>query len=890
MKIKNIKINNYLLFTFLFFITAALCFIQFPIYGKSFLVGDGLQEHTTFLAFYGGWLREILFNFIHGNFRIPTFSFSLGFGADVISTLSWFCVGDPINLIAVFFPKSAAYFLFVFLAFVRLWLLGVSFIFYCNKHNFSKNASAFGAVAYSLCGYALCVGIRHPYFLNPMIYLPLLCLGIDRILNKEKPFLFIVSTFLSCISNYYFFYMLSIFIFIYALVRFFFSENEISIKGFAAVFLKTLCFYFIGVAMAAFILLPNVYGFLNASRTTQKIDVPLLRSLRYYVGFFCSPVAPIPFGGSYGILGFSVPIFLVTVFVFSLKDKISQQFKIFIAIGLVFFFFPFFAHMMNGFNYLSNRWAFAFAFPVCTAFAYGFPILCKSNKKEIKIPLFIVILQNIIVLAACLLISKLRSQYAVCYIYSLIIMLAFFFIIKTGKTVKNFLFVSLLIGVIVNSTVRFSPYCYNYISKYNKSGIYSENYNASTDSEILKLKEHDFFRYDEDGKFTLNNSAIFGTFGTNYYYSLSDKHLTGLFEEMALATSSRGMQCNGLDKRSSLQNFFAVKYYVQPAGSSYLPENMTFIKEFDTYNGKKKLYKINNASSFATSYKNTAYVESLDFKNLTPLEKQELFARQAILFDNVNFEQPIENSEKFDFSNKITKGNVKFSCEDGIELRENKISVHNKNARLIIDFKFPQKDKKEELYLFLKNIRYTTDHSDSFSCGITFESSDVSGSSGFMVTSENDEVGHDKMPCFGLQNCSAGKFYVSFNLLGDYEFDEISVFSLDIQNSDSSVSNLETKNYNFGANTISFDVNLPEKEFVRFSVPYSKGWKIYLDGKKADLQRCNVAFIGAFIENGQHNVKLVYHTPWLALGTAISLFGLVLLIIMLIFTQMAKNK
>ena len=77
-------------------------------------------------------------------------------------------------------------------------------------------------------------------------------------------------------------------------------------------------------------------------------------------------------------------------------------------------------------------------------------------------------------------------------------------------------------------------------------------------------------------------------------YSISDIHLMQLYEELCLATTNN-MRCSSLNRRSALQKLFAVKYFVLPTKTEYIPEYMTFVKEFDTYAEKKKLYRLNNS-------------------------------------------------------------------------------------------------------------------------------------------------------------------------------------------------------------------------------------------------------------------------------------------------------
>ena len=888
------QVKTFLIYSLLFCLLVPLCFFQFFVYGKSFCSGDGITEHTAFLAFYGEWLRTIAYNFIHGKFIVPTFSFSLGFGADIISSLTWFCIGDPLNLLSIFVPKNGTYILFVFLAVLRFYLSGISFIFYCNTHKFQKNIIPFGAISYSFCGYALFVGIRHPYFLNPLIFLPLLCIGIDKILDRKSPMFFIIFSFLACVCNYYFFYMLSFFVFVYAAVRFFFVvkiERKFLCKEFFKTFFRAFGFYMIAVMMAAFILLPSAYGFLTASRTTEKIEVNFFYSLAYYANLFSSVSSPASVGGFFGSIGFAPVVFVTLLFLFTLNDKISKQLKIFILLGVLFFICPFFGHFINGFNYITNRWCFAFAFLGCVSFVYAFPIFCKSSFKELKIPLLIAVVQNLLVVFSCIISQARRQHYALCYIYSLAVFLILYFLIKKRKDIRIFSLVSIFIGIVVIAFVRYSPYGLSYLDDFREFGIYEGNVAKNTDIEILKLNDADFFRYDEENKFTANNAVVFGTKSTSYNYSISDIHLMQFYEDIALAKTSL-MSCSSLNRRSALQNLFAVKYFVLPAEADYAPEYMTFVKEFDTYGGRKKLFKLNNPSPFAVPYKNVLYADN-NFENLNPIEKQELFLDTAVIYDEKSEDNTDEPELKL--NSKILCKNVSFVGNDDVKIEENKITTRKKNTTFEIDFSCDEdSDSKKELYLLFKNFYYTTDSYEQFKPQIRFVSSSGKEESfSFGMTNANDSMGHNRMPCFGLQECKSGKLFVTLENKGVYEFDEISVFALDVSERDEKFNQSDTDEISslaFAENKISLETSLNEKQFVRFSMPYSKGWKIFIDGKETKSHRCDIAFIGTFVDSGNHSVVLKYSTPFLTAGLITSFIGLIALVTLCFYLKSRKKR
>jgi uncharacterized membrane protein YfhO len=91
-----------------------------------------------------------------------------------------------------------------------------------------------GSFIYIFSGYGLFFS-HTPFFLNPLIYLPLLLLGIEKIFKRENPCLFIIMVFITLLSNFYFFYLLIEMMIIYIAIRIVFSiiskENSIIFAG-----------------------------------------------------------------------------------------------------------------------------------------------------------------------------------------------------------------------------------------------------------------------------------------------------------------------------------------------------------------------------------------------------------------------------------------------------------------------------------------------------------------------------------------------------------------------------------------------------------------------------------------------------------------------------------
>ena len=86
------------------------------------------------------------------------------------------------------------------------------------------------------------------------------------------------------------------------------------------------------------------------------------------------------------------------------------------------------------------------------------------------------------------------------------------------------------------------------------------------------------------------------------------------------------------------------------------------------------------------------------------------------------------------------------------------------------------------------------------------------------------------------------------------------------------------KNVKFETNTVSGSISLDKPKLLCMSIPYSKGWSMYIDGVKTEARKVNYMYMGALIPEGSHEVLLVYRTPGLRLGAVLTAVGVLSLI------------
>ena len=152
---KHPRIALWLAFTAVF---ALLCGVWMGIFaanGKSFIwYADTIKQHYPALVYYGRWLREAVRCILSGA-AIPTWDMSIGYGADVVTTLSYYVMGDPLNLIAAFVPSQYGEQLLEGLMILRIYLAGLAFMPFSRHHGNSRFGTLLGAVAYAFCAWTI---------------------------------------------------------------------------------------------------------------------------------------------------------------------------------------------------------------------------------------------------------------------------------------------------------------------------------------------------------------------------------------------------------------------------------------------------------------------------------------------------------------------------------------------------------------------------------------------------------------------------------------------------------------------------------------------------------------------------------------------------------------
>lgn len=127
----------------------------------------------------------------------------------------------------------------------------------------------------------------------------------------------------------------------------------------------------------------------------------------------------------------------------------------------------------------------------------------------------------------------------------------------------------------------------------------------------------------------------------------------------------------------------------------------------------------------------------------------------------------------------------------------------------------------------------------------------------------------------------------------DITDDDFILYSIDKDAANEMLENLSKKQINITKiekNKLNFTIDSEKNDTLLLTIPYDKGWKIYVDGKEANYFELMDTFIGLKLNKGKHHVKMVYYPKYLTFGIIVSCIDLICLILYLKSNYKIGNK
>lgn len=883
--IKEQRKYCYGVYTLMFLLMCIVAFLPFFTEGKSFVWGagveDGLSQHFSALAYYGEALREFFRNLLAGHPKLVMWDMSLGYGADILSTLNYYAIGDPLNLLYGFVSPKNTETMYDFMILLRMYLAGITFIMYARKMKKRSYGTVIGALVYVFSGFCFRLGLRHPFFINPMIYFPLLCLGIEKIYQRERPYVFIFAVCVSAMSNYYFLYMLTIFAVIYAWIRFYKYTEENKMKNFCLTILKFGMYYTLGIAMAAVILLPSVIGFLGNGRYGNGVDWKSLIVYpgKYYLLFIENFIG---YGnmGSNTNAGYLPIVGIVVLFTLFSQRMKHKKYRVAFIASIIALILPIFGYAFNGFSYANNRWAFALSFIVALLTAEMYPrLFVMSKRQQIGIGAGIIIYTVfcIIVNASGEEILKNKGIMAACGLIAVFYILLLIFQRLGYDTQKRIVRVSmailLLISVGVHGYYRFDPKGYAYTQEFMDQGQAYRTLKEDNIRMLSKVNDPSVYRVHAEG-YRYKNYGLINHLNTiSGYYSITAKCVTDTIKGYDTLGMQYADKYKGVDQRLGLLSLAGVKY-ITVAHNSQVAKDVSSMGDvpYGVEKLRKKgnitLYKNKYALPFAYAY--DSYMTEQQYEQLNGIGKEQAMLAQIILNQHPA-DKEIQHNEQRNGPDIQT-----------ISLPETRIS--SPKGKKYADITVPV-EKDKETYLYFKNLVYhgKKNGDDKFiltgrkgTKGILVTQNDVQQKIHIQSTFNPYYFGRKDYIVKINHQTSKAKEKVRLNFLspGEYEFDDISLITVpkkDVLARLKERKENSMKQIQYEGNHFRGVYHAKKDQILCVTIPYSKGWKATVNGNRTKIYKANGMFMGIIMKKGTQSVKLDYETPGLKIGAWISL-------------------
>jgi uncharacterized membrane protein YfhO len=154
------------------------------------------------------------------------YSFARTLGGEFMGIVAYYGA-SPFNLIFVLFPKDMIVDAVMFMQLAKVGAMGLAFAHYLRKtRKTSDMITVSFSTMYALCSYSV-VQLMNPMWLDAMVFLPLLVLGIESMIRERRFILYTSSLALIFITNYYIGYMCCIFTLAYYLYYYFLVCEEL---------------------------------------------------------------------------------------------------------------------------------------------------------------------------------------------------------------------------------------------------------------------------------------------------------------------------------------------------------------------------------------------------------------------------------------------------------------------------------------------------------------------------------------------------------------------------------------------------------------------------------------------------------------------------------------
>lgn len=827
-----------------------LLFTITPLGNRTWLTIDLGQQYVDFFSYYQDTLLHHPEQFFY--------SFSKSIGGEMVSLWAYYLL-SPFNLLFLLIPRSAIAMGVSLLIFLKLVSCTVSFAVLLDVKFKQRNwTTLLFALSYGFMSY-LSANQFNVMWLDALIGLPLIILGVDALLQKRNPLYYVLPLSLTILSNYYTGYMICLFLGLYFPYAYLMANETFSWKIFGKQFVHFIFYSVLSVGLIMVILLPTFYSLLGSKGTATTIAWslkseynPLLMASKLFIGSFdfheMQKGYPNIFVGSLALFSFLC---------YFKEKKIARSQRLYALFITVIILISFNIEMFDKLwhagqlpNWYSYRFSFLFSFWMVFL---GYQLALKKTAvgiRETFVYFFLVLVTGI----GFILFPQdyLQGwQIALGFGLSMGILYSLILIGRGKASHQKFLISFVVIELLLNSIITLSRLGYVMNSEFSA-------YQSSLQkwSTVLRPAENKFYRSEKTILRSKNDSLQVPTYGVSHFSSTFEKETERFFDAIGVRQGNAYVNySNGTlltDALLGIKNTF-----IETTNATYNERwERKDLEDFSTIASFDEGHIVTNPNALSIAYPMKAILKSMKVPTNHPITMQNQLANALSgttspknIFTKVPYETTFEN---------ISDSPVVYQR---VQLEDN-----TRYGTITLTFT-PETD--DPIYLEMAGTMGEEDLEMTLN-GEPYAFYPVQSKPVILSVAKNQK---DQPQTLQIIVKADG-----------FEFSKLNLYSLNtsllnerLEQTKAQELKLET----FSATHFAGTMEVLEDSTVLTTIPYSTGWKVWVDGQEVETYKILDSLLGFTISKGSHQIEYRYTTPFLLEGSLVSIASLLLLIFIL---------
>lgn len=831
-KIDNKDIINVLALILIFLL------IIFSIIGFNYVNGstvDWDSQHWIFPEYF----RTL---FYRTKDMFPSFAFNLGSGQNIYN-FSYYGLLSPIVLISYLFPfvRMVDY---IQISILIIVILSIILMYYWLRCKFDRKNTFICTLLFLLSGPLIYHTHRHMMFINYMPFLIMALIGVDNYFDENKKTLLIISVFLIIMSSYYYSVGGIITIILYGIYRYLEINKKITFGSFIKDGFKFIFPILISIMMSAVLILPTFYALINGrADITSSVDILNLLVPKFNITELL-----------YNSYTIGVTSIFIIAIIYGFFTK-SRNYNFLSSTFAVILFFPIIIYILSGFMYVRGKVLIPLLPIAIFMIALFFEkIRAKKNK---------IIIVTIVLISIFECIVYLNNGNYIFILDVLLVLITIFIYFRYNN--KNFIMYTACISALVCCLIS------NYSDKLVTKEDIKLQYNTYNYDKLTSSLESDknIYRVGNDimGMKNINrviNSnyylpSVYSSLENQNYYNLVNN---GISNEMESRIATAIMPT----KNILFNTYTSTKYMITNIG---VPIGYKNIENSNVY--------VNN-DVLPIGYATSKILSKEKYDSLDYPEKAYSLVTNVVI-DKDGYDSHINRTKKVNLTYESSYNNI------SIQKEEDKYIIQSEdNGNIVLKLSKPYENK-------LLFISFDMNYSESCSIGDT----SITINNVKNTLSCRSWIYHNKNYKFEYvisSNDEINELNIMFDK-GKYIISNISVYSLDYSDITDFVHNVDEfiidKELTSGDEIVG-NINVSENGYFIISIPYEeKGFTIYVDDKITEYEKVDDTFIGFEINEGYHNIKIIYTSPYLFEGMVTSILGY-MIFLPIIYSDIFKKR